>query len=346
MNTKKAPEESVHAPGVGLDIGTMNIVSARRRSSDGQAETRKIRDAFLDLDLDAKRSLKMSKVNYVERSGTLIVIGDSALTMANLFKREARRPLSKGVISAGELDAQEILSLLIHHVLNDPVERGEHCFFSVPSVPLDNPDQDILYHTEVFKKIVGEHGYNAHPANEAMAIIYSQCAKENFSGLAVSFGAGMCNVALAYQAAQGMEFSLARGGDWVDAQSARAVGRTAAQMCAIKEQGVNLINPKGREQEAIVLYVRALIDYCLQNVAAQFRRVQNDVGLPDPIPFVVSGGSSMADGFMDLFKQQFSAIKKKGGFPIEISEVRAASNPMTAVAEGLLVLAIEEHEEE
>jgi hypothetical protein len=51
----------------------------------------------------------------------------------------------------------------------------------------------------------------------------------------------------------------------------------------------------------------------------------------------------MAEGFMDVFKQQFSAIKKKG-FPIEISEVRAAFNPMTAVAEGLLVLAVEEHE--
>jgi hypothetical protein len=345
MNTKKVSEDQAHAPGAGLDIGTMNIVSARRRGADGQSETKKIRDAFLDLDLDAKRSLKMSGVNYVEREGTLIVIGDSALTMANLFKREARRPLSKGVIAAGEIDAQEILSLLTHHVLSDPVEPGEHCFFSVPSVPLDDPEQDILYHTEVFRKIVGEHGYTAHPANEAMAIIYSQCAKENFSGLAVSFGAGMCNIALAYQAAQGMEFSLARGGDWVDAQSARAVGRTAAQMCAIKEQGVNLAKPKGREQEAIVLYVRALIDYCLQNVVAQFRKVQNEVGLPSAVPFIVSGGSSMAEGFLEVFKQQFQVIKK-GGFPIEISEVRGATNPMTAVAEGLLVLAVEEHEEE
>lgn len=343
MNTKKAEPDLAYQPGAGLDIGTMNIVSARRRGTDGHVETKKIRDAFLDLDLDAKRSLKMSKVNYVERDGTLIVIGDSALTMANLFKREARRPLSKGVISAGEIDAQEILSLLTHHVLNDPVEPGEHCFFSVPSAPLDDPDQDILYHTEVFRKIISEHGYNAHPTNEAMAIIYSQCAKENFSGLAVSFGAGMCNVALAYQAAQGMEFSLARGGDWVDTQSARAVGKTAAQMCSLKERGVNLAKPKGREQEAIVLYVRALIDYCLQNVSAQFKRVQNEVDLPASIPFVVSGGSSMAEGFLEVFKQQFGAIKKKG-FPIDISEVRAAPNPLTAVAEGLLVLAIEEHE--
>ncbi len=346
MNTKKEPEHDLaHAPGAGLDIGTMNIVSARRRGMDGQTEIKKIRDAFLDLDLDAKRSLRMSRVDYVEREGTLIVLGDSALTMANLFKREARRPLSRGVIAAGEIDAQEILSLLTYHVLGDPVESGEHCFYSVPSAPLDDPEQDTLYHTEVFRKILGEHGYTPHPTNEAMAVIYSQCAQENFSGLAVSFGAGMCNIALAYQAAQGMEFALARGGDWVDAQSARAVGRTAAQICSIKEQGINLARPKGREQEAIVLYVRALIDYCLNNVVAQFKRVQSDVSLPGAVPFVVSGGSSMAENFLEIFKQQFGVIKQKG-FPIEISEIRAATNPMTSVAEGLLVLAVEEHEEE
>ncbi len=341
MSTKKEPEL---APGAGLDLGTMNIISARRGAG-GRPDTKRIRDAFLDLDLSAKRSLRMSGVDYVEREGVLIVIGDSALTMANLFKREARRPLSKGVISAGELDAQEILSLLIHHVLGDPVVKGEHCFYSVPSAPLDDPSQDILYHTEVFRKILTEYGYEAHPTNEAMAIVYSQCGKENFSGLSVSYGAGMCNIALSYRATPAMEFSLARGGDFVDTQSARAVGRTAAQMCAIKEQGINLTKPKGREQEAIALYLRSLIDYSLGNIAAQFKKVQNDVTLPEAIPFVVSAGTSMADGFPDLFKQQFSAIKKKG-FPIEISEIRSAANPMTAVAEGLLVLAVEEHEEE
>lgn len=345
MNTKKTllEPEQLYKPGAGLDIGTMNIVSARR-GEDGQVRTKLIRDAFLDLEHEAKRSLKMSNVDYVEKDGALIVIGDSALTMANLFKREARRPLSRGVISAGEIDAQEILSLLTHHVLEDPVEPGEHCFFSVPAVPLDDPEQDIVYHTEIFKKIVTEHGYEAHSINEAMAIIYSQCAKETFSGLAMSFGAGMCNVALAYRAAKGLEFSLARGGDWVDTQSGRAVGRTGAQMCAIKERGVNLAKPKGLEQEALVVYVQALIDYCLLNIAAQFNKVRSEVELLEPIPFIISGGTSKIEGFMEVFKQQFAAIKAKG-FPIEASDIRLASNPLTAVAEGLLVLAIEEHEE-
>ena len=328
-------------PGVGLDIGTMNIVSARLTTA-GKVETKRIRDAFIDVDVEAKKTLRLSKVDYVEKDGNLIVLGDSALTMANLFKREARRPLSRGVISPGEIDAQEILSLLVFNVLGEPVQDNECCYYSVPASPIDDPDQDVIYHTEVFRKIATAHGYKAEPMNEAMAIIYSQCAEQQFSGLAVSFGSGMCNVALAFQTVKGLEFSLARGGDWIDRNAAKAMGSTAARMCSIKEKGVNLNDPKTRDEEALTLYIRALIRYCLENIAVQFRRSQAAIDLPEAIPFVISGGTTKAGGFLEVFKQEFEAIQKKG-FPISISEVRLAKDPMTAVAEGLLVLASEEH---
>lgn len=329
-------------PAVGLDLGTMNIVSARQVAGN-KVETKRVRDAFLDLDLSAKKQLRLSKVDYVTQEDAIVVIGDSALNMANLFKREARRPLSRGVISAGELDAQQILSLLVGHVLGDPLVEKEHCFFSVPAAPIDDEGQDIIYHTEVFRKIIAEYGYTPHPMNEAMAIVYSQCADDNFSGLGVSFGSGMCNIALAYQTVNGMDFSVARGGDWIDSHSAKAMGSTASRMCVIKERGVDLMNPEGRDQEALALYIRALIKYCLENIAIQFKKVQSTMDLPEPIPFVVSGGTSKAGGFLDVFKEEFDLVKK--GFPIEISEIRAAKDPMTAVAEGLLVLAMEEHAE-
>jgi len=337
-------EEMQAAPGIGLDVGTMNLVSARTYGT--EVKTKRVRDAFIDLELDAKKSLKMSKINYIEKDDQLIVIGDSALNMANLFKREVRRPLAKGLIAPGELESQEVLSLMIFQVLGEPISEGEHCYYSVPAEPIDVPDQDVAYHREVFKQIIAEHRYTPHPMNEAMAIIYSQCAEENFSGLAVSFGSGMCNVALSFQTMMGMDFSIARGGDWIDTHAAKAVGSTAARMCAKKEKGgFNLMKPpKGdREAEALALYIRSLISYCLEKIATQFRREQGKVSLPDPIPFVVSGGTTRAEGFMDLFKEEFQAIKKKG-FPIEISDIRQAKDPMTAVAEGLLVLAMQEHD--
>jgi len=329
------------APGCGLDLGTMNLVSARQTGGN-QIETKRIRDVFIDLDIETKKTLRLSQVDYVEQGDTLVVLGDPALNMANLFKREVRRPLSHGIISSAELEAQQILSLLIENVLGKPVSPNEHCFYSVPAEPVDDVGQDIIYHTEVFRKILTELGYTPHPMNEAMAIIYSQCMNENFSGLAASFGSGMMNIALSYQTVKGLDFALARCGDWVDAHAAKAIGSTASRMCAIKEKGVDLSNPTNREEEAIALYIRALIKYCLDNIAVQFKKVQAAIDLPDPVPFVVSGGTSKANGFMKVFTEEFEAVKRRG-FPIEISEIRTARDPMTAVAEGLLVLAMEEH---
>lgn len=340
-------------PGVGIDIGTMNIVSARQEG--GDVRTRRIRDAFLDLEPEAKKALKMSKVDYYEPDWTdqLIVVGDSALNMANLFKREVRRPLAKGLISSGELDAQRVLSWIIHNVLDVPVVDKEHCYYSVPAAPVDMVDQDVVYHTEIFRKIIEEHGYTAHPMNEAMAIIYSQCADTNFSGISISYGSGMCNVALSYQTMMGMSFSLARGGDWIDTHAANALGSTASRICSIKERGgFDISDPtKGtrenhakdsREVEAIALYIRSLIRYSLEKIAQRFKMERDTVELPDSLPFVVSGGTTKAEGFMKVFEEEYNAVKK--GFPIPISEIRCAKDPMTSVAEGLLVLAMQEHE--
>lgn len=338
-------KKSEWTPGVSVDIGTMNIVSARQE--DGRVVTRRIRDAFLDVAPDAKKALKMSKADYYEPDWTdqIIIVGDSAMRMANLFKQEVRRPLAKGLISSGELDAQRVLSWIVGNVLGDPSIEGEHCYYSVPAEPIDLPGQDIVYHTEVFRKIIEEHGYTAHPMNEAMAIVYSQCADANFSGVSVSYGSGMCNVALAYETMMGMSFSLARGGDWIDAAAAKALGSTASRVCAIKEKGgFNLANPPkdNRDAEAIALYIRHMIKYSLENIAKRFKMERNTFEISEPIPFVVSGGTTKADGFMELFEQEFNSVKKN--FPIPVSEIRQAKDPMTAVAEGLLVLALQEHE--
>ena len=64
-----APEAPAAAPaapfGVGLDIGTMNLVAARR-GTEGVSHVR-MRDAFLDLPSSAKKMLKLAKTSFVER---------------------------------------------------------------------------------------------------------------------------------------------------------------------------------------------------------------------------------------------------------------------------------------
>jgi hypothetical protein len=328
------------ALGCGLDVGTMNVVAARKSSSG--VETRRVRDAFLELPIDSKKMLKLSNVSFVERADELLILGDAAMDTANIFGREARRPLSAGLVSSSDIDAMEILGLLIKNVLGEPKVPGEHCYFSVPAAPVDKPGQDVIYHRGVLEKIVRECGYTPTAGNEAMAIVYAETAKEGFSGIGISFGSGMTNIALAVNTIEGLSFSVGRGGDWIDQGSAKALGSTASRMCAIKEKGIALGAPVGREQEALEFYCRNLIEYSIDHIALQFMSIQGKFTLPKPVPIVVSGGTSKAGGFLDLFKAVFEKKRKK--FPIEVSEIRASTDPLNAVANGLLIQAMQESE--
>lgn len=324
--------------GVGLDVGTMNLVSARR--TEQAVETKRLRNAFLDIPMAHKKMLAMTGVSHFVRDEDLIIVGDVAYDMANMFRREVRRPLQSGLVSTGDMDALEILAKLIQQVLGPPKKPKEKCYFSVPAPPVDDLSKDIVYHSGMLSRIISDCGYDPVAGNEAMAIIYSECPGDQFSGLAVSYGSGMSNLALAVHTIEGMTFSVGRGGDSIDAGAAKAVGSTSARICSIKEQGLDLQNPKGREQEAIALYYRDLIEYTLRHIVEQFSKNKGSIVLPQPIPFVVSGGTSKATGFLEIFREIFEAKRKN--FPIPISEVRAAQNPLDAVARGLLVQASQE----
>lgn len=327
--------------GVGLDVGTMNLVSAKMEGT--KIQTSRIRDAFLDLESGAKKMLKLSNVDFIDQGEDgVIVIGDAALEMANVFGKEVRRPLSQGLVSAGEIDALGVLGVLVKNVLGEPKEEGEVCFFSVPAAPIDE-NRDVVYHKGVFERIVEECGYEAYAGNEAMAIIYSETAKDGFSGLGISFGSGMCNIALAISGIEAMTFSVARGGDWIDAGAAKAVGSTQSRICSVKEKGIDLLEPKSREEEALALYYKSLIEYCIDQTAREFIRIKDKFSMPKPVPIVISGGTSLAGNFVGFFKKVFK--KKKRKFPFEVSEIRHASDPLNSVAKGLLIQAQQEYED-
>lgn len=322
--------------GVSVDIGTGNIVGARKTG--GKVTFTRVRDAFIDLPVENKRMLKMSNTSFVEMDGRLIVVGDEAIETANLLNCEARRPMAGGVISAGEFDAQQIMALIMKKVLGDPQTPGEKCCYSVPAVAIDVPGSNITYHTAILKKVLLELGFTPEPANEALAVVLSECAKEQFRAIGLSYGTGLTNICLGYNAMAAIEFSLGRGGDFIDTNAAKAVGTTAAKICSIKESGIDITkpNPNSREEEAISVYYTNLIDYTIDKMVETFASKKNEIHVQKPIPIVVAGGTSLAVGFMAKFRERFELKRSK--MPIQISEIRAAVNPLMSVAQGLLLL--------
>jgi actin-related protein len=57
--------------------------------------------------------------------------------------------------------------------------------------------------------------------------------------------------------------------------------------------------------------------------------------LREEVPIIISGGTSLPKGFIDLFKEELNAIK----LPFKVSEVRQAKSPLSSVATGCLIWA-------
>lgn len=332
---------------VGVDIGTCWLCGARQ-GANNQIQVKSIRDAFLDVDNDSavKNMLTMSGVNYIESEDKIYIIGDNSIVMARILNKNVRRPMSKGVLSPGEMEAEKILLVLLDNIVGRATNQGETCFYSVPGNPIDR-QMDIIYHEAMMSKLLGQLGYKAHPMNEAAAIAFSSAAKEQFSALTISAGAGMMNVCLMYKTMIGLSYSVINSGDWIDDCAAKAVGSSSVRLQAIKEKGLDLMNPAEgdpktiREREALSIYYKSLILRLFDSLKNEFiNNKKADFELPNAVPMIIAGGTSMATNFLEFFKQTFETVRDK--FPIPISEIRmgSSSSPLYSVAEGLLVAAL------
>ena len=271
--------------GVGIDIGTMNLVAARQ---DGENITyTRMRDAFIDVPKKAKKMMQLSEVSYIELDDNILILGDHALETSTFLGREARRPLSGGLIAAGELDSIEVLGSMIKTLLGDPRHPNEICYFSIPANPVD-ADRDTIYHEGVFSKIITQLGYEAIAGNEAEAVVFAEGMNDGFSGIGLSFGSGMTNVALVLNAISCMEFSISRGGDWIDSGAAKSIGSLQSRITELKESGVDLLNPEGREQQAIAFYYKRLIEYALDAIAKKFMMSGSQYSLNKSIFFYLN----------------------------------------------------------
>ena len=329
--------------GKGLDVGTAFIYCAERGR--GKITYRRQRDAFFDIEQGdfTKRMLEKVKVNYIQKGDTLFVIGEEAMEFANIFNKECRRPLARGILSPREKEALPMLEVIVQSLVGPPRAKGELIYYSVPGAPLD-ANFDVVYHEKVLKGFLGRAGYTAKPINEGMAIVFSELGEEDFTGLAMSFGAGLVNVCLSFMSVPIMTFSVAKGGDWIDQQAATAVGETASRVCAVKENRFTLSASEYRSQieKALSIYYDNLIEYVALRIKREMERSEQMPRLKHPIDVVLAGGTTLPKGFLDRFSHQISKVK----LPIAIRTIRPASHPLQSVVRGALIAAITEGERE
>ena len=338
----------------GLDIGTAFLVGAVERGD--EVKFIPMRDAFFKMPPGGmvEQMLTVSQVSYFKPQGKdeLYILGEEALEFAVKFKDGVlNRPMANGTINRDEIAAIDVLKVMFKTILGSPSKMNKEILvYSIPANPVDL-DRDTIYHGDVLEIILGRYdedpnseykglGYKPERINEALAIVFSELADDNYTGMALSFGAGMCNVCLSYMSAPVMTFSVARSGDYIDQRAAAESGLTPSQICKIKENDIDLrhINRSKRGHVQILVYYRNLIKYVVEYICNEFSKAKQGIE-GDEIPIVVSGGTSKVPGFTELFEEIFMEAVNKEAFPLKPSKIVQAKDPLTAVAQGCYMVA-------
>ena len=323
---------------IGLDVGTSKIVRARGDSKSIEAADQL--NGFFTVPYAAltQSTLKQNNIPNYRDGDDLVVCGTSAESFAHMFNAVTRRPMARGVLNPMEPSALRVLEAIMGMLIPNARTQGEVLAFSVPA-PGGDINSELTYHEGSIKNFLRGKGYTPLAINEGLAVVFAELAKESFTGIGISCGGGMCNVALSYLSIPSLTFSLAQGGDYIDAAVGAVVNEPATRVKAIKEEDLDLTRPATDQvTKALHIYYDKLIETLVDELIDAVSRSHKMPRADHELPLVLAGGTSMPRGFRDRFEKTL----RSRTLPFEIGEVRLASDPLTATARGALVAALAE----
>lgn len=329
--------------GIGFDCGTYNLVCCNRTKEGNFSYKREV-NAFLEIPLENRFVFNMMKsagVPLIERDSVAYALGEASVNMAYTMSQiELKRPMIHGCVNPKEKDAFQIMSVMIHSLIDGITKDGETLYYSVPANAI-NQDTDADYHQRIleaiFKAYKNEAGYkvDAHPINEALALVYAELGKKAFTGIGVSCGAGMVNVCYAMYGNPVFSFSIVNSGDWIDRQAAKATGETIA-FINVEKTKIDLTKaPTSLVERAINTQYRLMIEHTVSGIKKGFADITKTVRTDAPVDIVIAGGTSSPNGFSELFKE----IIEQTQLPIKIGDVIKPADPLYSVARGCLIAA-------
>lgn len=322
---------------IGLDIGTYNIICARMENE--QLSLNKEINAFFSLNVENKFMVNMLEKNgapIIKLDEKAIILGEAARDLAISMGQEFKRPMKNGILSINEKDAFNILAFIIHSIIGD-IENDSIAYYSIPADAI-NTDTNASYHQKIIQNIMDKYNRNdkkiyAYPINEALCIVYSELQKENRTGIAISWGAGMVNVVHSILGVPTFEFSLTNSGDWIDEQAAKHCGETASYMNKIKEEIDLSKEPANSIERSIVYHYQILVDNAIKGIINGIEQVGSKANPGKPISIVLAGGTASPNGFVEFFNKSI----EKSKFPLEVGDIKIAKDHLYAVSKGALL---------
>ena len=326
-----------------MDVGTYNLVFCRRNEEGNFTYHRQV-NAFLEMPLENRFVFDMMKqagVPLIELEKRAYALGEAAVEMTyTMSVLELKRPMTHGCVNPKEKDAFQIMSIMMHNLIEGVKKDGEILYYCVPANAV-NQDTDADYHQRILQAIFNayknETGYRveAHPINEALALVYAELGKKAFTGIAVSFGAGMINVCYAMYGSPVFSFAIVNSGDWIDRQAAKATGESISFINKEKTKIDLSKSPTNLIERAIHTQYRLMIEHAVNGLKKGFSDINKSVRTDGEIDVVIAGGTSSPNGFTEIFKETLSGFE----LPIKIGNVIKPADPLYSVSRGCLIAA-------
>jgi actin-like ATPase involved in cell morphogenesis len=328
--------DAAEANALGLDIGTSRIVLAG--GANGHKAQAQL-NAFVGVPYSkmTEAILQQNKMVYHRNGKDLFVFGNDSERFASFFNAIPRRPMQLGVLNAQEPMGQQIIQAIIESMV-PRAKKNELLCYSIPGKG-EGTDANLVYHEAVLKTFLQSLGYEAKAINEGLAIIFAELQTENFTGIGISCGGGMCNVCVSFLSVPMLTFSIPKGGDYIDNSVSSVTDEPVTRVRLAKEESLDLSRqPKDKISSALNIYYEEVINTLVEKLREEFEQSRQLPKLDRAMPIVLSGGTAKPRGFL----QKFEAALKRDGFPVQISDVRLASDPLTATARGCYIAAISE----
>jgi hypothetical protein len=327
---------------LGLDVGTSRIVLASQEDEAFKFDTQLNAFVCVPFSRMTEKALTREGVPFARNGSDLLVHGNEAPRFADLLNSETRRPMTQGVLNPAEPESVPVMRQIVEAMTSSFRDNRPKLCFTVPAWPLAANgvnEEGLTYHEATLRQIFAELDYEVLGINEGLAVIYSELEDTNFTGIGISCGGGLCNVALSYLSMPAMSFSIPKAGDYIDSSAATVTGDLANRVRLVKEERFHFNGHfVDKLQQVLTVYYDDMINGLLTAMKEAFSNPKRMPKLSKPIPLVLSGGTASPKGFRDRFEKLLRATD----FPIQISEVRLARDPHTATARGALIAALTE----
>ncbi len=327
---------------IGFDCGTYNLIVSKRNENK-EIKSKKEVNCFLELPLENRfmfNMLKSAKVPIIERDKVAYVVGQAAVEMAyTLPQINLRRPMKDGCLNPQEKDAFRILSIMMHSLIGEVGTDREVLYYSVPANAI-NQETDADFHSSVLASIFKAYKVNnktiqAFPINEGLALVFAELLEKNYTGVGISFGAGMVNLCYSIFSAPVFQMSLVNSGDWIDKMAAKACGESTTVINKEKMKIDLNKAPTNLVERAIKTQYELLIQKTVTAIKKAIVEAGTKAHTEQPLDIILGGGTASPPGFVELFAQAV----KDSQWTIPVGEIKRPNDFLYSVARGCLIAA-------